>query len=94
MLQATETKDGVILPVKAQPNASQDKIVGEHAGKLKVAITAAPEKGKANKAIEKLLAKKLNVRPTSVSVIAGHTSRDKKVLIGDTRLPDVQSLCL
>jgi uncharacterized protein len=54
--------DGVILPVRAQTGARRNGIQGEHAGMLKVSVTAAPAKGKANKAIQEVLAEQLNLR--------------------------------
>ena len=47
-IELTTTADGVILPVQAQPRAKRSEIVGEHNGRVKVAVTEVPEKGKAN----------------------------------------------
>ena len=81
MINVTEKDSGIIIPVKVQPNASKERIVGEYNGQLKIAVTAAPEKGKANKAIIKLLAEKLGTKISSIRVISGETSRDKRVFI-------------
>jgi len=71
-------KDGVLfLPVRVQPKASAEGVVGEHGGALKVKVTEPPEKGKANKALKKLLADKLGIPPSSVELVRGETSRDK-----------------
>ncbi len=43
--------------MRAHAGARQNGIVGEHNGMLRVAVTAAPEKGKANKAIVDVLSK-------------------------------------
>jgi uncharacterized protein (TIGR00251 family) len=51
------------------------------AGRLKVRITAPPEKGKANEAVVELLAKTLKVPKSSVEIVSGHTGRIKKVFI-------------
>ena len=40
---------GVVIAVRAQPGAKKNGITGEHDGALKVSVTQAPEKGKANK---------------------------------------------
>ncbi len=48
---------------------------------LKVAVTAAPEKGKANKAIVVVLSKQLDVAKSRLTVIAGETSRIKRILV-------------
>lgn len=57
--------------VKAQPNASKNEIVGMLGESLKVRVKAPPENGKANEAIENLLAKTLGIKKTEVSVISG-----------------------
>lgn len=61
------------------PGASRDEIVGEHDGALKIRVTAAPERGKANKAVARLLAERMPGR--RVTVVAGNTARRKQVLI-------------
>ncbi len=81
---------GLILSVKAQPKASRDCIVGVMATpeghSLKVAVTAAPDKGKANAAIAALVAKAFDVPKTAVSVIAGASDRRKVLRIaGDPK---------
>lgn len=77
---------GAELRVRAQPNASKDAIEGkgeDAAGQavLKVRVRAVPEKGKANAAIEKLLAKALGLPGSAVSVEKGETQRIKTVRI-------------
>lgn len=81
MINVTENDSGIIIPIKVQPNASKERIVGEYNGQLKIAVTAAPEKGKANKAIIKLLSERLNIKVSSIKVISGETSREKKLFI-------------
>ncbi len=71
----------VLLPVRAAPGASRDAIAGVHGEALKVSVTAAPEKGKANRAIIKVLAKELDLKRSSISLHAGETSRDKRFRI-------------
>ena len=56
-LELESTGEGVRLPVQALPKARKNEIGPIHAGRLRIAVTAAPEKGKANSAIIKLLAK-------------------------------------
>lgn len=52
---------------------------GEH--RLRITVTAAPEKGKANKALIRLIAKKLGLPRSAIQIIAGQHSRDKSLLI-------------
>ena len=49
--------------------------------RLKVSVTAAPEKGKANKAVIRLIAKTLGVAPGAVEVVQGETARLKTLQI-------------
>ena len=81
MIDIEPHREGVVIAVKVSAGASRDRIMGEHDAALKVAVSAAPEKGKANKAVCALIAKTLGIAKSHVSVVAGETSRDKKVLI-------------
>ena len=81
---------GVQLAVRAQPKASREAVVGPHGDALKVAVTAAPTGGKANKAIEKVLAKAFGVRPSAVAVVSGRSSRDKLVRIDGLSLDEAR----
>lgn len=73
--------DGTILLVRAQPGARRNEIRAVSEGPLKVCVTQAPEKGKANKAVVELLAKKLGLRKSQVALVAGETSQQKRFLI-------------
>ena len=78
----TQVKNGAVLvSIRVQPKASRDAIVGEHDGALKVAVTAPPEKGKANKAVVELLAQKLGIPKSNIELVTGATSRDKTLAI-------------
>lgn len=77
---------GAELRVRVQPGASKDAIEGrgeDAAGQvfLKVRVRAVPEKGKANAAVEQLLAKALGLPKSAVSVEKGETQRIKTVRI-------------
>jgi uncharacterized protein (TIGR00251 family) len=72
---------GIVLPVQAQPGARQNGVTGVHGGRLKVSVTQAPEKGKANQALAKVLADALGVKKSQVELLAGATSGAKKFLV-------------
>ena len=72
---------GVRLEILVQPRASRSKIVGEHDGRLKIALAAPPVDGEANAALVKLLAKHLGVGKRSVRIVSGETGRRKAVVI-------------
>ncbi|MCA9190630.1 MAG: DUF167 domain-containing protein [Planctomycetales bacterium] len=78
MIELEELEGGVVIPVRAQPNAKRNAITGEHNGMLKVAVTAAPEDGKANKAIADVLARSLGVAKSKVQLLSGQTNRQKR----------------
>ena len=69
------------LEVKVSPKASRNAITGFLGEALKVSVTAAPERGKANEAVEALLAGALDLPRGSVRVVAGHASRNKRLEI-------------
>ena len=81
MVQVRKTADGYVLPVLVTPGASRDELRGSHDGRLKVALSAPPEKGKANQSLCRLLAKRLGLSKSQVHVVSGHTSRRKEVLV-------------
>ena len=75
------------LSVKVTPKASSDRIRGWDGAVLKVAVTAVPEDGKANKAVIALLAKTLKLPKSAIDIASGETSRTKILLIdGDEAL--------
>ncbi len=92
MLELTQTPDGVILLVKAQPGARKNEVAGERNGRLIVKCTQAPEKGKANDAIIEIIAKALDVRKSRISLVSGQTNSEKKFLIEDATIEEVERL--
>jgi uncharacterized protein (TIGR00251 family) len=81
MISLVERSDGYILPVRAQPGARKNAIVGEHDGALKVTVSAPPQDGRANEAIVEVLRKALGLKRSQVELLSGEKSRDKKFLI-------------
>jgi len=60
-----------------------DGLVEDAAGviRLKVRVRAVAEKNKANRALEKLIAKKLKIGKTAVRVVSGETNRTKIIRV-------------
>ena len=81
MIAITEHAEGCVLPVRAQPGARKAGVLGEQAGALKVAVTAPPEDGRANKALLEVLREALGLKRSQVELLSGVTSRDKRFLI-------------
>jgi len=71
------------IKIKAQPNASKNEIIGLMGDELKIRISAPPESGKANKAIESLLAQKLGLKKSQVKIVSGLANPHKLVEISD-----------
>lgn len=67
------------LSIKVVPGSSRDCIVGWLGDALKVKVKAPPEAGKANAAIEKVLAKTLGLPKDAVRIISG-TSSSRKIV--------------
>ena len=73
---------GLLLDIKAIPRSRTAEVSDVMAnGMLKVKVTAAPEKGRANEEICALLAEYLDLPKRSVEVVHGHTSSQKRVRI-------------
>jgi uncharacterized protein (TIGR00251 family) len=69
--------EAVLLHVRVQPKARANAVKGWHGAALRVSVTAAPEDGKANRAVITLLAETFDVAPSSISLVRGAASRDK-----------------
>ncbi|QKV19895.1 DUF167 family protein [Oricola thermophila] len=74
------------LFLRVTPNASRNAIEGveirdDGQARLRVRVTAQPEKGKANKAVVAILSKALHLPKSAFAVVAGDTARDKTVRV-------------
>jgi uncharacterized protein (TIGR00251 family) len=77
----TRADNSVVLNLYVQPKASKSRLVGLHDGCLKLAVTAAPVDGKANKEVLKLLATILGVPGRDLILKSGMASRKKQVVV-------------
>jgi uncharacterized protein (TIGR00251 family) len=81
-----DEKDGLTIRVRLTPRGGSDGLEGvetlaDGQSVLKVRVRAAPEKGLANAALEKLIAQSFGVPKSAVEVVAGGTSRVKTVKV-------------
>jgi uncharacterized protein (TIGR00251 family) len=84
-LKIDENNQGVVFAAKIVPGSSgPTRICGLLDDMLKVKVSAAPEKGKANQCLIKFLAERLGVKKNAVSIISGTTSPIKHVMIAGT----------
>ncbi|WP_204112928.1 DUF167 domain-containing protein [Shimia biformata] len=67
---------GTEIAVRVTPKASRNLVKVEADG-IRVYVTVVPEGGKANAAVQKLLAKALGVAKSRLVLVRGQTSRDK-----------------
>lgn len=82
---------GVEIEVAVQPRASRTRILGEHGGRLKVALAAPPVEGEANRELVELLAGALGVRRAEVSILRGAAGRRKTVRIAGAAAAAVEA---
>ena len=78
------------LDLKVAPRAARDRISAWMGDVLKVAVTAPPERGKANAAVCALLARALGVPRENVRVVAGATSPRKVVEVDGLELAEAR----
>lgn len=67
------------LRVRVHPGARIERLRDWHGDALRIDVIAAPERGRANDAVVRLLAAALGVTRTDVNVRQGHASRDKRI---------------
>ena len=91
MIHVTEHAEGSILLVRAQAGARRNGIVGEVGGALKIAVSASPDKGRANEAIVEVLRAALAVKSSQVQLLSGFASRQKRFLIRGCSKPSLEA---
>ncbi len=84
----SETAEGVVVNVRAQPRSSRPGIDGVTGGALKVRIRAAPVDGKANRELVETLAEAFGIPKSRVSFKGGETSKTKRLLLAGMGLAE------
>ena len=69
------------LSLRVQPNATRSEVVSFIGEVLQVKVAAPPIKGKANKELISFLSKILGISKNSLTIMKGHTSRNKVILV-------------
>jgi uncharacterized protein len=67
------------IRVKVTPGAQRTEVIGRHGEVWRIRVASVPERGRANEAALRLLAETLSLPRRNLSVVAGHTARDKLV---------------
>jgi len=88
----TPTTDGVVLTVRLTPKGGRDAIdrieqMADGRSVLKARVRAAASDGEANAALVRLIAKAVGVTPRAVELVAGATSRVKRLKIAGPSAP-------
>lgn len=81
MIPIHDDKSGATFAVRVHPRARKNAITGTLGDALKLSLTAPPTGGRANDAVIGFLAEVLRLPRSSVTIAAGHTSRNKVVRI-------------
>lgn len=76
-----QTDGAVVFTARIVPGSSRTSPAGVLDGMVKIKISVPPEKGKANQALIEFLAKKIGVKKKDISIIAGLTSKVKRIKI-------------
>jgi uncharacterized protein len=76
-----QREEGVTIRVKVTPNAGRDSLNAVEGDRLGVKLKSPPVEGKANKSLVKFIGKKLGVAPSFISILYGHSSREKVLLV-------------
>jgi hypothetical protein len=69
------------IVVRVTPRAGRDEIAGWQGDELRVRLRAPPVDGRANEALLRLLASRLDVPPSSIELVSGATARVKRVRV-------------
>ena len=88
----SETPEGVILNVRAQPRSSRSGLDGVLGDAVKVRIRCAPVDGKANKELIETLAEAFDLPKSAVVFKSGETSKTKRILLRGLTAAAVRSV--
>jgi len=80
-LSVQQVDGGIVFEIKVIPGSSKTAVCGLLGGKIKIKVSAAAEKGKANKCLIEFLSKKLGVKKNAIRIISGQTSPVKQVQV-------------
>ena len=78
-LTIQETPDGVVFSAKIVPGSSRTAVCGSFDGMVKIKVSSAPERGKANRRLVEFLSLQLGMNKSTVRIISGQTSPVKKI---------------
>jgi uncharacterized protein len=92
MFQLKNSSEGSVFLLYVQPGASKNRLTGTHDNSIKLAITAPPVDGKANKAVIKFFSIFFKVPKSAVLIKKGEKSRYKQILIKNYKIDECRSI--
>jgi uncharacterized protein (TIGR00251 family) len=75
--------ESVLVNIKVVPGSSRDRVAGLYADGIKIQTSAPPEAGKANRAVAKILAQFLGVKPGQVELVSSPSNPRKCFKVTD-----------
>lgn len=81
MIQLSDTPSGIAFAVRVVPRAGRTGVAGTRGNALLVRLAAAPVDGAANEALVTCLASVFDRPKRDITIVSGHTSRDKRIAI-------------
>jgi uncharacterized protein (TIGR00251 family) len=87
-----EIGSSITFMVRVIPRSSRTEIVGEHDGVLKVKLASPPVDGAANAELVQLIAKKLGVPKSAVTIVSGETSKTKRLRVDGVRAEQLRNV--
>ncbi len=78
------------IAVRLRPGGRGDALLGIEDGVLRARVSAPPLEGRANKALRKLIAARVGVPYSRVSVVRGEKSRDKLIAIAGVETGELE----
>jgi uncharacterized protein (TIGR00251 family) len=82
----------LVLHLHVQPGAGKTAVAGLHGEALKIRLAAPPVDGRANDALVAFLARRLGIAKAGVELVAGASSREKRVRISGVSRAEAVSL--
>jgi uncharacterized protein (TIGR00251 family) len=80
-LSRPDATDHVLLDIRVQPGAREDRVIGRSDGRLRIKIHAKAREGEANEALLRFLSKRLGVARSQLRIVSGERSREKRVRV-------------
>jgi uncharacterized protein len=78
-LGAIGVPDSVVIAIRVTPGSRRNEVIGWSGDELRIRLRAPPMEGRANEALRRFLAQQLDIPHSAVEIIAGITSRRKRL---------------